>query len=147
MHLKDPTLSMNLRFSAAVLIFFATACTSDKPTQEYLAAFDTHEELLTIETETRSIFESIEQVLARDTSLSSFSAELQSLKDQLNTWEEKVIAVGGNAEHEGHLHDHNHLNSSQISDEELLTLQKSLHAEIDSLSSEVSALVERMMDR
>ncbi|MEQ8415384.1 MAG: hypothetical protein RIB71_12995 [Imperialibacter sp.] len=138
---------MNFKPFVLIIILLGFSCSPGKPGKEYQQAFEAHEELLATEAETRSIFDSMEQILARDTTLAVFSEELKALSAKLEAWEEKVVAVGEAADHKDHYHPHNHIKIETLTENELSELQKNLKAELDAITSEVSTLVERMMDR
>jgi predicted RNase H-like nuclease (RuvC/YqgF family) len=138
---------MNFKPFLLIAMVFGISCSPGKAGEDYQKAFEAHEELLAIEAETRSIFDSMEQILARDTTLAVFSEELKTLSAKLEAWENRVVAVGEEADHEDHHHPHSHRGSQSLTDTELSQLQETLRTELDEITSEVSALVEKMMDR
>ncbi|CAD5258616.1 MULTISPECIES: hypothetical protein [unclassified Imperialibacter] len=138
---------MNFKPFLLIAMVFGISCSPGKAGEDYQKAFEAYEELLATEAETRSIFESMEQILARDTTLVIFSEELKTLSTKLEAWEEKVVAVGKETDHRDHHHPHSHQTSQSLTDTELSLLQDKLKTELDEITSEVSALVEKMMDR
>jgi predicted RNase H-like nuclease (RuvC/YqgF family) len=138
---------MNFKPFLLITMVFGISCSPGKAGEDYQKAFEAHEELLATEAETRSIFDSMEQILARDTTLAVFSEELKTLSAKLEAWENRVVAVGEEADHRDHHHPHSHRGSQSLTDTELSQLQEKLKTELDEITSEVSALVEKMMDR
>jgi hypothetical protein len=126
---------------------FLSACQSGTSSEEYQQAFDLHEDLLAMESETRSILESVEQILARDSSMAVFAEELTTLTTELREWEARVVAVGQDEDHSEHDHAHSHEVDSELEHADLLALQKAQIGQLEQITDKVSALVEKMMDK
>jgi len=137
---------MVLRVISILLSFtvFTIACSSGKPSPEIVSAQELYEEVLLLETETHSIFDSLEQVMARDSTLAVYSDELTALKAEFDEWEETVVDMGEGG-HEDHHHPHAHQPRPELTDQQLLDVQRESRAQLLSISERLSGLVERMM--
>lgn len=139
-----------LKRSLVTLIFCSFAlsfCSAPKPSEDVLKASQLYEETLGLAGETRSIFESLEQVMARDTSLLVFEAELRALSEAMAAWDKNAVGVGQEDDHSEHHHHHLHAEATDLSDAELLRRQQVMRRELEEISDRVSSLVEKMMDR
>lgn len=133
-------------FIISLLVLCTCACSGGKSSQEYHEALMIHEEIVSVEAETRSIFDSLNQVLARDSTLLAYREEVEALSREMEEWERNVVAVGSEADHDGH-HHHQHAGRPDLTDQQMLEVQKELRLQLQSISDRVSDLVERMMDR
>ena len=133
--------SFTLFFIAVVLV----SCDPPKSGEVFQQALNIHEELLEHEAEVRSIFDSVEQLIARDSAMAIHLPRLTALKSRLDEWDKTVVDVGSEADHADHYHLHLHSKPTEIDDAELLRLQEELLARLKLITNDVDALVEGMM--
>lgn len=139
------SLKMLLKLPVIVISIYFSGCTSSDPSIEWQKAWEIHEEIIAMESETRSIFDSVEQVIASDSSLRQYSGELTQLDSEMKQWESAVIEVGEETLHENH--PHAHLSAKELTDAQLLEVQNQQKAKLATISRRLSNLVEKMMNQ
>lgn len=125
-----------------VILFFATAaCVQNRPTEDFNQAELIYNQSVELEMEVRSIFRSLEQVLARDSTLAEYDSELKALSEEMGEWEQEIFRVGEGetAEPLGHQHP-----VKELPDAEMHARQKKLNVQLSSLSDRLIALMEKM---
>ncbi len=133
------------QLSVILLSIYVLGCTSGDPSIELQKAGEVHEEIIAMESETRSIFDSVEQIIASDTSMREYSDELAQLDSEMKQWEATVIEVGEETQHENH--PHAHVAAKDLTDAQLLAAQNQQKARLEAISEGLSNLVEAMMNR
>lgn len=136
---------MRSSFTLIFIAFVLVSCSPPKSGEVFQQALNIHEELLEQEAEVRSIFDSAEQLIARDSSMAIHLPRLISLKSRLDEWDKTVVDVGSETDHADHYHRHLHSKAIEMEDAELLKLQQGLLASLKLITNDVDALVEGMM--
>jgi hypothetical protein len=131
------------------LCIILTACTGAKNENQYEESAGVHNEAIKLGKEVESKFRQIEQYIATETPSDAFLDSINSIKEDYLIWTGNLIEVPGNEhdhhDHAGHdHHDHDHGSSTNLTPEQMLTVQTELKNQIQELNKRIQLQLDEL---